>query len=406
MSKLFYVPLEGYKERYTLQWSAPRTGWLERNWIKHQVHYERIEGDQIAPRQIKSGCVLDAVGRSTWCFDQIKKLLHYAENGMLTSEDVILFDDFWTPGLEALPYAFHLLMGARQPKMYAFLHAQSIDEYDFTHPMRDWMRPIEKGFGRFLDGIFVCCPTLRDLVVGAEIAPKHKVEITGHPFSSEEVWERMCKAGGFQYPRRNNVVWSSRWDHEKNPGFFLQVAQQVIKTRPDITFTICTGAKNIRSNNVLLVPHLKNCCETFPQNIFLKENLTKEEYYKELLESKIQFNCASQDFVAITLLEASVAGCYPIYPAFRSFPETFLYDRFYMYEHLNCDAAVAKIINVMNYDNTTWETESILNRAWIHERFDSAWLRMLWKMKIPASGVSQELIEAAGKDPFRLTGHQ
>jgi len=40
---LYYCPLETYKERYTMQWAAPKTGWLERNWIAHKIPYTRID---------------------------------------------------------------------------------------------------------------------------------------------------------------------------------------------------------------------------------------------------------------------------------------------------------------------------------------------------------------------------
>ncbi len=51
--------------------------------------------------------------------------------------------------------------------------------------------------------------------------------------------------------------------------------------------------------------------------------MTKQNYYQILDESKVQFNCADQDWVSFTLLEAVTFGCHPVYPDFRSFPEVF-----------------------------------------------------------------------------------
>lgn len=383
MSRLFYLPLEGYKERYTQQWSAPSTGWLERNWKRAGINYKRIEGDIDKNRTIKVGSVVDAIGRSTYCFSQISRLLYMAEQGDIKDTDIIYFDDFWHPGLEALPYAFHLL--GIKPKIYGFLHAQTVDEYDFTHPMRHWMRSIEKGFGSFLTGIFVCCPFLQRLVVEGGIAPVHQVHVTGHPFSSEEVKERMPVLP----PMRNNrVVWSSRWDKEKNPDFFLKVVLNILSRekkehgRYITKFIICTGAPILKSNDPQLLVILNSCMKMFPDNIIVRPNLSKEEYYTELTNARVQFNCASQDFVAITLLEATVAGCYPVYPEFRSFPETFHYQPQYMYKHLNEESATTKLWNVLCMPDHAWSKEAIDSRNWIYKRFDYSWIRMLNWMKI------------------------
>lgn len=395
---LFYCPLEPYKDRYTMQWSAPKTGWLESRWTQAGVDYVRIDGDVSSePRTIKTGVVLDAVGRSIFCFSQISKLLLMAERGEIKDSDVIYIDDFWTPGLEALPYALGLMKV--RPRVYAFLHAQSVDEFDFTHQFRHWIRHVERGYGEWLDGIFVCCPTLKELVVMGGIAPANKVHVTGHPFNSDEVMSRMPQwyrifmgeRNGvpedtkFQQ-RKNQIVWSSRFDAEKNPHFFLQVAEKCIKENVfdgDVKFVVCTSSPKLRSNDQRAVPALMNLIAKYPLHVELRENLTKEEYYAVLCESKVQFNCASQDFVAITLLESSVAGCWPVYPYFRSFPETFLWQHpLYMYQHLDVGNAVDRLLQVLVLPDWQWSAEAIKNRSWIHRRFDSSWMRMADRMNL------------------------
>jgi hypothetical protein len=426
---LYYVPLESYKERYTMQWSAPETGWLERNWRKYGVEYMRIEGLFFVPdtaiwappNTIKTGMVLDAVGRSRFCFNQISALLGLAEVGAIKDTDVIFFDDFWTPGIEALPYAFTML--GVKPRTYAFLHAQSVDEYDFTHPMRSWMRHFEKGIGEWLTGIFTSCPTLKDLIVQGGIAPAHKVQATGHPFCSEEVIERMPAVyrmmitgkdvNGKEFknsagepislPRKNQIVWSSRWDWEKDPLFFLRVVDEVLAhydCPKDTKFVVCTSAKQLRSNDSHLIDAARTAEIEHPGRFEVKENLSKEEYYAVLCESKIQFNCALQDFVPITLQEASVAGCWPVYPYFRAMPESLLWDSRFLYVHKDEEDATRKILHVLNREDDLWSPANIRERSWIHSRFDVAWLRMVRVMGLSWYNVPTDTMFAAQKDPF------
>jgi glycosyltransferase involved in cell wall biosynthesis len=386
-SKLFYCPLESYKERYTYQLSAPGTGWLERHWIEDGIPYVRVNSlwQEQAPDSIGQGQVLDAVRRGKTACGQVRVLLDCLAQGAITSEDVIYFDDFWHPGLEAMPYAFHLT-GVR-PRMYAFLYAQSVDRFDFTYPMRHWMRHFERGIGEVLDGIFVATPTLKDLVVAGGIAPPEKVHVVGLIFDTEEVLSRMPRPyrdwrnyveGARPPERKNRVVFSSRWDQEKNPEVFCRIAQEVWDEDPDVEFVVCTSADRLRSNCPHLLDLARAMTERRPKFTILS-NLTKEEYYAVLCGSKVQLNTADQDWISFTLLEAVVAGCWPVYPNTRSFPETFQGSMKFLYPHRDPKAAAGRILAVLE-DKCLWELNSVEARLWIANRFDSTWQRMLQVM--------------------------
>lgn len=408
---LHYLPLECYRERYTYSWSAPETGWLESNWRRAKVPYKRIDPANGAEKPpIKAGQVLDARARVAHCFYQIEDLIAEAADGKVKDSDVIFLDDFFHPGLEALKYAFHL-MNVR-PRVYAFLHAQSVDHFDFTYGMRRWLRPVEVGFGEILDGIFVCCPTLRDLVVHGGIAPWNKVHVTGHPFNSREVmsrmpaWYREGLAGTndrYLGSRENKVVYSSRFDREKNPHLFMDVVERFARTAaiPGTKFVVCTSAPELRSTDPRAVPRLRALAELRPDLVQIRENLTKEAYYEELCTAKVQFNCADQDFVPITLQEASVAGCYPVYPYFRSFPETFLNRPGYMYQRGDVQHAT-DLLAVVLQQTDLWSADAIGARSWVHRRFDTSWLRMLRVMypDEPLNTVPSAELAESRKDPF------
>jgi len=302
--KLFYFPLESYKERYTMQLSAPVVGWLERRWVHEGMDYVRIEGESLRD-SITDGSVLDVLNRSHWSTTQIANFVKLMASGEVTNDDVLYFDDFWHPGFSALPYMFKIT--GIKPRVYAMLHAQSIDKNDFTYPMRHWMRHFEHGISKVLDGIFVTSTCLQDLCFYHGVGTPKNVFLTGLPYNSEEVTERMMTTSPSD--RKKRVTFSSRWDKEKDPMFFLDVAREVKKVNPEIEFVITTCSKTLRSNDVRLLNKLKKAIKE--KTVILKENLSKEEYYQNLLETAIQFNCADQDFVSWTLLEATTAGCSP-----------------------------------------------------------------------------------------------
>ncbi len=360
--RIIYVPLEPYKERYTYQLSAPKIGWLERNWINFKIDYIRIEGQSLT-NTIQFGSVLDACGRGYWACFQIAKLLEMLNKKEITEEDVIYFDDFWHPGISALPYAFHLLN--IKPKMYAMLHAQSIDIYDFTYSMRHWMRHFEIGIGKILDGIFVTSTCLKDLCLYAGIGNSDTVHITGLPYNSEEVKERFTA----NIQRKKQVIYSSRWDKEKCPDFFLKVVEYCLQRRRDIIFVITTSSKKLRSNSFILLDSLNRALEQYPKNLILQEGLSKEEYYRNLLESKIQINTANQDFVSWTLLEATTAGCRPLYPYYLSFPEALGYRDDLMYIKGDIKDAGNKILKYIDVPIQE-------DYKWIYQYYDTSWKRM------------------------------
>lgn len=366
MRRLFYFPLEPYKERYTCQLSAPKKGWLEWRWNEIGLDYVRVEGRSLN-KEITVGSVLDATGRGYWACSQIMEFLRLLNDGQVESSDCLYFDDFWHPGVSALPYAFYLMNV--HPKLYAMLHAQSVDQFDFTYPMRYWMRHFEKGMGEVFSGIFVTSTCLRDLCLYFGVGNKENIHLCGLPYNSDEVRTHFP---GVRPLKKRQVIFSSRWDQEKCPDFFLRVVDSVLAQDKSVVFLITTSAKKLRSNSSFYLNLLNEYLIKYPLNLFLKEDLSKEEYYYNLLGSKVQFNCADQDFVSWTLLEATTCGCNPVYPYFLSFPEALNFDHRYLYVKGDVESAARTI-----FENLDREEDC----SWIYKRFDHSWERMLAVMK-------------------------
>jgi hypothetical protein len=82
--------------------------------------------------------------------------------------------------------------------------------------------------------------------------------------------------------------------------------------------------------------------------IKIYENLSKNDYYNLLNDTRVLFNCALQDWVSNTVSEADTLGANVLYPAYRSFPETFGNDAERLYIPWSQDDAIRKLEMLMS----------------------------------------------------------
>jgi hypothetical protein len=115
-----------------------------------------------------------------------------------------------------------------------------------------------------------------------------------------------------------------------------------IKTvNPDIEFAVLSGGP-LRSNNQ---KYLDRALQMEANGtLTIMKDLQKNDYYNVVNDSKVLFNCALQDWVSNTVSEADALGCNVVYPAYRSFPETFANDHTRLYMPWSKEDAVTKII--------------------------------------------------------------
>lgn len=347
---LWYVPLEPYKERYTGQLDQ----WMRATMDQHKISYTAIEGEDLIAQKsggITTGQVLDANTRVQWATTQVQKLVYAMANGAVKTTDSILLMDFWHPGLDGLFYALHQY-NLNSVSVHAVCWAQSVDQYDFTHPMRHWMRGVEQGYGKKLSTVFVADEGLGELLETAGIA-ENRVWTVGLPFSSKAVWDKLVSPGySFKdFHKNNKVVFTSRFDSEKDPLFFLHVAKRFRERFPnsDVQFVMCSSSDFIRSNSNEIKEAIIDAHRS--KLVTVKTGLLKDRYYDELLGAKVQFNCALQDWVSYTLLEAVTFGCFPVYPMRRSFPAALRHEPLFMYRPSDVEDAVDRIAWAMASHN-------------------------------------------------------
>ena len=325
--KIFYMGLEPYEGRYTLQ----LTDWTERVYKRRGIDYMIVPGETIDnSKAIVTGQVLDAHGRSYFGMSQMINNVKIMKNGEITSEDAVFFEDMFQPGMESLPYIIQQSPEQYRPKIFLRCLAQAIDPDDFVHVwgMSKWMSLYEQMCNEI--------PNVHILATNEEMIAHMRIanwrapiyNISGLSFGKQEVLERVNNKVKPFDQRTKRVCFAARFDQEKQPDFFMDIAQRVKKSNPDVEFAVFSGGP-LRSNNE---KYLTRATELQARgDLVIYDNLNKNKYYELLNDSRVMFNCALQDWVSNTVSEADTLGCNVLFPAYRSFPETFANDKDRMY---------------------------------------------------------------------------
>ena len=361
MRKLFYMGLEPYEGRYTLQLQD----WSERVFKTRGIDYTIVPGTTIDnTKAIQVGQVLDAHGRSYFAMSQMMNLVQMMRNGEVTGEDVIFFEDMFQPGMESLPYIMDQIPEEQRPQVWIRCLAQAVDPDDFVHVwgMGKWMSLYEEMCNEFVTGVLA---SNEEMVANMKIANwKAPIyNISGLAFDKTEVALRVGEINNWE-KRDNRVVFAARFDQEKQPDFYMDMIEEWYGTpgTADVEFCILQGGP-LRSNNPQYIERARKMEELGLLTIY--ENLQKNNYYDIVNNSKVLFNCALQDWTSNTVSEADALGCNVLFPAYRSFPEIFNNDYTRLYIPWSIEDAINKMQSLLQsqHDNvgkiSNWTTGTI-----------------------------------------------
>ena len=358
MRKLWYMGLEPYKARYTLQLQD----WNEAVFKRRGINYEIVTGETLSNDQaIVTGQVLDAHGRTYFGMSQLMNLVKKMEAGEVTNEDVVYFEDMFQPGIESLPYILNQVPDNLRPRIFVRCLAQSIDPDDFVHVwgMSKCMGLYEKMVDSFVDAVLA---SNEEMVMHMKIAGWQApiYNISGLAFGKEEVRSRVGELIPFDQ-RAMRVGFAARWDQEKQPDFYMDLIEEWNHQYGDsipVEFCIFSGAK-LKSNNDSYMNRTRDLQQRGLLTIY--EDLEKNDYYSLLNDTRVLFNCALQDWVSNTVSEADTLGCNVLYPAYRSFPETFANDHTRLYVPWSLDDAMTKLKTLLKWNHNTGDISNWTN---------------------------------------------
>jgi glycosyltransferase involved in cell wall biosynthesis len=230
--------------------------------------------------------------------------------------------------------------------------AQAIDPDDFVHVwgMGKWMMDYERMVNDIvsISGGAVLA-TNEEMVMFMKVAgwTAPVYNISGLAFGKAEVLERIGGVSNIQpfEDRPSRVGFAARFDQEKQPGFFMDLIDMFHDQYPVVVeFCIYSGGE-LRSNNPEYIARARAMEAAGKLKIY--DNISKNEYYAHLNNTRVLFNCALQDWVSNTVSEADTLGCNVLYPAYRSFPETFANDPNRLYVPWSIDDAYHKLQNLL-----------------------------------------------------------
>jgi len=335
--------LEPYKARYTLQLQE----WNERVFKRRGINYVIVPGETLSDDQaIVTGQVLDAHGRTYFGMSQLMNLVRMMKAGECSDQDIIYFEDMFQPGIESLPYILKQVPTNLRPRIFVRCLAQSIDPDDFVHVwgMSEFMGLYEKMVDSFVDGVLA---TNEEMIMHMKIAgwKSPLYNISGLAFGKNEVRSRVLGPLKPFEERTMRVAFSARWDQEKQPDFYMDLIEAFYsRSNKKIEFCVFSGSK-LKSNNESYMERTRKLQSE--GKLVIYEDLEKNDYYDLLNDTRVLFNCALQDWVSNTVSEADTLGCNVLYPAYRSFPETFANDNTRLYIPWSIDDAMSKLQNLL-----------------------------------------------------------
>jgi hypothetical protein len=383
MRKLYYMGLESYKARYTLQ----LTEWNRRVFEKRGLEVSYVPGLTLDNSQkIVVGQVLDAHGRSYFAMSQMMNLVRLMQQGEVTSDDVVYFEDMFQPGFESLGYIINQVPAEMRPRIFVRCLAQAIDPDDFVHVwgMGKWMMDYERMVNDIvtISGGAVLA-TNEEMVMHMKVAgwTAPVYNISGLAFGKSEVRERVAGELRPFAERKMRVGFAARWDQEKQPDFYMDLIELWNQRNPaqPVEFAVFSGAK-LKSNNDSYMERTRQMQAEGKLTIY--EDLEKNDYYNLLTDTRVLFNCALQDWVSNTVSEADTLGCNVLYPAYRSFPESFGNDADRLYIPWSLEDAFHKLVRLLanphpNQGRLSDWTDSTVDRIVdILEGKGEQWLRM------------------------------
>ena len=308
--QVYIVNIEPLETRYTGHWYKYLPEQIEAYAYTNGKHLyvkscQNIDGEELSSDT--GAAFLNFVSTTNYKATQIARIAELFNNGDVQPGDIFLVTDAWNPCAHMIRYMS--LLTNTPVKMFGIWHAGSYDESDIIartfeeNNQTSWARDEERALFRLFDVNFVATVYHKNLIERT-FGPIHNLAVVGFPMEyypkldSETFWllaeenEEAATVHPAWEQKKNKVIFPHRLSDEKRSDVFDEMIP--ILERAGIE---CVVAQRM--------------------------NLTKEEYHKELRESKFVFSANEQETLGIGTFEAMAAGAIPMVPYDLSYVEIY-----------------------------------------------------------------------------------
>jgi len=345
MKNIYYIPIEPLEERYTGQWFTE----FPEEFDKAGFNTITVIGEALTDK-VEVGTFLDINSTIAYKNSQMIKIAKLFQNKQINDGDIFFFGDteFW--GLESLRLMAD--MNKVQIKIYSFLHAASYIDEDAFQIAQDYQKYTELGWIMSNDKVFVGSQHHKDVITKKRfnLATKEdkqilqdKIVVTGNPVF-KNVYHKFPNV-----VKQDKIILPNRFDYEKRPNISLDIAIVLKRLHPSWEIVVTTSRDSFKSNKQWLIDYALALEE---QGIItIKYNLTKEQYHKEIAESKVMLTTNTiEETFGYCVVEALEYNTYPLCPNSLSHPELVENDKDLLYDDI--DDIVTKVEHLMTISGT------------------------------------------------------
>ena len=308
-STVWIFSIEPLDTRYTGQWHTYLPKLFEKE-LGSKYNIVQVDGVQ-KNTALTPGAFLNFSDTNYWKSTQLCKFLEQHNQGMTSPDDHFVFTDAWNPTVVQLKYMSDLL--GFNWTLHGLWHAGSYDPQDFLGRLVGnipWVRHAEKSFFHSFDHDYFATNFHIELFMRNLLNNEMEIE---NPWFEEDLEEVL----NGEYPKIIRTGW---------PMEYMEHA--------------LASYKNMNKRDLIIFPHriapekqveiFRDLAVQLPQYEFVvcqDKQLTKDEYYKLLGESKIVFSANLQETLGISCYEGAVVDAIPMVPDRLSYKEMY-YDAF------------------------------------------------------------------------------
>jgi len=283
---IWIFSLEPLESRYTAQWHK-NIPILLTNAADGKFNIRQVDGVQRATK-VTAGAFLNFSDTNYWKSSQLCNFIELLDAGETTPNDRFLFTDIWNPVITQVKY-INDLMGYHW-QLHSIAHAGAYDPSDILgykmekpwpwHAERSWFHSCESTYfaTEFHKNMF-----LKNLNIEPEF--HHKAIRSGQPHTP--IIEQCSQY--LDTPKLATMIWPHRYNDDKQP----KIVEDIID--------------GIHGNTI----------------ITQQLDLSKEQYYKVLGNSRVMFSCSLHENLGISIMEGVLAGVIPVLPDRCSYSEMY-----------------------------------------------------------------------------------